>query len=209
MIRETAVVNVEGAVDLALAMPAQDLLFRSARTVGKFRAEPVTDEQIRAIYDLVKYAPTSLNQQPLRVVLVRSTEARRRLVSHMWDANKEKTMNAPLSMILAADLHFHDELPRVFPHKPEARYLFADQAVRVESARLNAALQVGYFILGVRAAGLAAGPMVGFDVKGVNEEFFGDGHHTALVVMNIGVPDGEPLYPRLPRLDYEEVFTTV
>jgi 3-hydroxypropanoate dehydrogenase len=204
-----AVIVEAAAADLALGPAAQDLLFHSARTVGKFRDAPVSDDQLRAIYDLVKNAPTSLNQQPLRVVLVRSTEARRRLVAHMWDTNKEKTMAAPLSLILAADLHFHDELPKVFPHKPEAKHMFADPAVRAASAQLNATLQIGYFILGVRAAGLAAGPMVGFDVKGINEEFFGDGQHAALVVMNIGVPNGEPLHPRLPRLAYEDVFTTV
>jgi 3-hydroxypropanoate dehydrogenase len=203
-------VIVEGVTaDLALGSAAQDLLFLNARTVGKFRDDPVSDDQLRAIYDLVKNAPTSLNQQPMRVVLVRSGEARRRLVSHMWDNNKEKTMAAPLSMILAADLHFHEELPRVFPHKPEMKQLFADPAVRAGSAQLNAALQIGYFILGVRAAGLAAGPMVGFDAKGINEEFFGDGQHAAMVVMNIGVQDGEPVHPRLPRLAYEDVFTTV
>jgi 3-hydroxypropanoate dehydrogenase len=205
----TAVVKVNGAAGLALELPAQELLFRGARTFGKFRDEPVTDEQVRAIYDLVKNAPTSLNQQPLRVVLVRSADARQRLVSHMRDNNKGKTLNAPLSIILAADLHFHEEFPKIFPHKPEVKHLFADPAVRTASARLNATLQVGYFILGVRAAGLAAGPMVGFDADGINKEFFSDGQHAVLVVMNIGIPDGEPMHPRLPRLDYEDVFTTV
>src|SRR5262245_59410827 len=96
--------DIEGTANLALGLSAQDLLFRGARTVGKFRDDPVSDDQIRVIYDLVKNAPTSLNQQPLRVVLVRSGEARRRLASHMFDGNKDKTLNAPLSMILAANL---------------------------------------------------------------------------------------------------------
>ncbi|EFC81448.1 malonic semialdehyde reductase [Parafrankia sp. EUN1f] len=201
--------TVGKAGHLALAGEAQDLLFRAARTANTFSSAPVSDEQVRAIYDLVKYAPTSMNQQPLRVVLVRSAAARERLVSQMYGNNKAKTATAPLVAILAADLNFHEELPRLFPHFPEAKDHFVDAGVRALSARLNAALQVGYFILGVRAAGLAAGPMVGFDEDGVNKEFFGDGEHAALVVVNIGEPGENAWLPRAPRLDYDEVFSTV
>lgn len=201
----------EGSNGLSLDAQAQELIFREARTAFKFSDEPVSEDQLKAIHDLVKNAPTSLNTQPLRVVVVRSKEARERLVSHMWETNQEKTANAPLSLILGADLQFQEELPRLAPHVPApvVDKLFADPAVREESAKLNATLQIGYFILGVRAAGLAAGPMTGFNAKGVDAEFFKDGNHSSLVVMNVGVPAGEPPFPRLPRLDYDDVFETV
>jgi 3-hydroxypropanoate dehydrogenase len=189
---------------------AQDQLFRQARTANSFTAEPVTEAHVRAIYDLVKWAPTSFNQQPLRVVLVRSPQARARLVEHMWDNNKAKTAAAPLVAVLAADTEFHEELPTQFPVFPEAKdAFFADPTVRGESAVLNAALQIAYFILGVRAAGLAAGPMSGFDAAGVAKEFFPDGVHRPLVVMNIGRPGENAWWERLPRLSYDEVFASV
>lgn len=193
---------------LALSAEAQDLLFRDARTANTFTDEPVGDEQMRAIYDLVKYAPTAMNQQPLRVLLVRGPEARERLVGLMSPGNQAKTAAAPLVAILAADLDFHKELPKVFPHFAGAKDLFADEARRTRSAMFNATLQVGYFILGVRAAGLAAGPMAGYDAAGIDKEFF-DGDHTVLAVVNIGKPGENAWFDRLPRLAYDEVVTTV
>jgi 3-hydroxypropanoate dehydrogenase len=194
---------------LALAPEAQDLLFREARTANTFTDEPVSDEQFQAIYDLVKFGPTSLNSQPLRVVLVRSPEARARLVAHMGGINQEKTAKAPLVAILAADTDFHDELPRLVPFKPGAREYFLDDAARERIARFNAALQVGYFIIGIRAAGLAAGPMSGFDPAGVDAEFFPDGKHKSLVVVNIGKPGPDAWFDRLPRLEHHEVVSVV
>ncbi|SHK69614.1 malonic semialdehyde reductase [Actinacidiphila paucisporea] len=195
---------------LVLDPAAQDLLFREARTANTFTADPVTDEQLQAIYDLVKYAPTAFNQQPLRVVLVRSAEGRERLVQHMAEGNRPKTSTAPLVAILAADNEFHEELPAQFPAFPQAKdAFFAERPVREKSAALNAALQVGYFIIGVRAAGLAAGPMTGFDADGINKEFFADGEHSVLAVVNIGKPGADAWYPRNPRLAYDQVVTTV
>ncbi|TKA02981.1 malonic semialdehyde reductase [Actinacidiphila oryziradicis] len=194
---------------LVLDSAAQDLLFREARTANTFTDEPVTDEQFQAIYDLIKYAPTSMNQQPLRIILVRSPEARERLVGHLAEGNQKKTATAPLVAILAADNEFHEELPSQFPHFPQAKdVVFGDRAVREESARINATIQVGYFILGVRAAGLAAGPMTGFDAEGITKEFFPDGDHSVLVVVNIGKPGKDAWFPRSPRLAYDEVVTT-
>ncbi|MFD5462799.1 malonic semialdehyde reductase [Kitasatospora sp. NPDC127059] len=195
---------------LVLDAAAQDLLFREARTANTFTDEPVTEEQVQAIYDLVKYGPTAFNQQPLRVVLVRSAEGRERLVQHLSDGNKAKTAAAPLVAILAADNEFHEELPTQFPHFPQAKdVFFSERAVREQSAKLNGALQAAYFIIGVRAAGLAAGPMTGFDGEGINKEFFGDGEHSVLAVVNIGKPGDDAWFPRSPRLAYDEVVTTV
>jgi 3-hydroxypropanoate dehydrogenase len=195
---------------LVLDPAAQDLLFREARTANTFTSEPVTDDQVQAIYDLVKYAPTAFNQQPLRAVLVRSAEGRERLVQHMAEGNQPKTATAPLVAILAADYEFHQELPAQFPAFPQAKdVFFAERPVREKSAALNAALQVGYFIIGVRAAGLAAGPMTGFDADAINKEFFADGEHSVLAVVNIGKPGENASFPRNPRLSFDEVFTTV
>ena len=194
---------------LVLDKTAQDLLFRDARTANTFSDEPVTEEQIAAIYDLVKYAPTSMNMQPLRVLLVRSPEARERLVSHMSEGNSKKTSTAPLVAVLAYDPEFHEHLPTQFPHFAGAQDVFKGQDHRFGTATLNASLQVGYFILGVRAAGLAAGPMTGFDAEGIDKEFFAESGYKTLVVVNIGKPGENAWFPRSPRLDQDLVVTTV
>lgn len=194
---------------LALAPDAQDLLFREARTANTFTDEPVTEEQARAIYDLVKWAPTAMNSQPLRIAFVRSPEARERLVANMAPANQAKTAAAPLVAVLAADTEFHRHLPRTFPHFPGAKEAFADDTARAAAARFNGAIQVGYFIIGVRAAGLAAGPMIGFDPAALSAEFFPEGGHEVLAVVNIGHPGPDAWFPRNPRLDAEDAVTTV
>ncbi|MCA6094139.1 malonic semialdehyde reductase [Streptomyces sp. SCA3-4] len=194
---------------LALDATAQDLLFREAHTANAFTDEPVSEEQVQAIYDLIKLAPTAFNQSPLRIVLVRSEEARERLVSHMAEGNQAKTRTAPLVAILAADNEFHEELPALLPHFPQAKELFfSERPVREQSAALNGALQAAYFILGIRAAGLAAGPMTGFDFAGVQKEFLDD-DHTPLMVVNIGKPAEDAFYPRSPRLSFDQAVTTV
>ncbi|MEU0049678.1 malonic semialdehyde reductase [Streptomyces sp. NPDC006184] len=196
-------------MSLVLDPAAQDLLFREARTANTFTDEPVTDEQVQAIYDLVKYGPTAFNQTPLRITLVRSAEARERLLPHMAEGNRPKTATAPLVAILSADNEFHEELPALFPAFPQAKDLFfAERPARESAAAFNAALQAAYFVVGVRAAGLAAGPMTGFDFEGVRKEFLDD-DHTPLMIVNIGRPGPDAWYPRSPRLAYEDVVTTV
>lgn len=194
--------------ELVLSGHAQDLLFREARTANTFSAEPVSEEQIQAVYDLVKWGPTSMNIQPLRALVVRSDEGKQRLLPHMAEGNQPKTRSAPLNVVLAADVDFHENLPKVFPHKPDAKNLFSDVTARERTATLNASLQIGYFILGVRAAGLAVGPMTGFDADGVDTEFFAGTSWKSLVVVNIGKPGENPWFARLPRLDYEEIVAT-
>ncbi|MFI9060651.1 malonic semialdehyde reductase [Streptomyces sp. NPDC053429] len=196
-------------MSLVLDAAAQDLLFREARTANTFSDEPVTEEQVQAIYDLVKYGPTAFNQTPLRITLVRSAEARQRLVKHMAEGNQAKTASAPLVAILSADNEFHEELPQLLPHFPQAKdAFFSERPVREQAALLNAALQAGYFIIGVRAAGLAAGPMTGLDFDGVQKEFLDD-DHTPLMVVNIGKPGEDAWFPRSPRLEFDQVITTV
>lgn len=196
-------------MSLVLDPAAQDLLFREARTANTFSSEPVTDEQIAAIYDLVKYGPTAFNQSPLRITLVRSPEARERLVKHMAEGNQPKTASAPLVAILSTDHEFHEELPQLFPHAPAIKDMFfSERPVREQAGTLNATLQAAYFIIGVRAAGLAAGPMTGFDFAGVQKEFLDD-DHSPLMVVNIGKPGEDAWFPRSPRLEQDQVITTI
>ncbi|MER5763494.1 malonic semialdehyde reductase [Streptomyces sp. NPDC002082] len=196
-------------MSLVLDAAAQDLLFREARTANTFSDEPVTEEQVQAIYGLVKFGPTAFNQTPLRITLVRSPEARERLVKHMAEGNQAKTAAAPLVAILSADNEFHEELPQLLPHFPQAKdAFFSERPVREQSALVNSALQAAYFIIGVRAAGLAAGPMTGLDFGGIQKEFL-DGDHTPLMVINIGKPGEDAWFPRSPRLEFDQVITTV
>ena len=195
---------------LTLDAAAQNLLFRAARTANTFTDEPVTDEQIRAIHDLIRHGPTGFNSQPLRIVLMRSVAARQRLLPHLSERNRAKTATAPLVAILAADTAFHEHLPRIFPHRPGIKdRLDADPAGREAQARFNAALQIGYLIVGIRAAGLAAGPMAGFDPAGVDAEFFPNGRLRSLLVVNIGRPGPDAWADRLPRLAHDDVVRTV
>ncbi|NYH51813.1 3-hydroxypropanoate dehydrogenase [Nocardiopsis arvandica] len=197
---------------LVLDKVAQDLLFRDARSANSFTDEPVTEEQVRAIHDLVRYGPTAMNNQPLRVTVVRSRQARERLVPHMAGNNAPKTLTAPLTLILSSDSDFHENFPKTFPVVPDARDNFAGMPVeaRRSMADQNALLQIAYLIVGVRAAGLAAGPMSGFDAEGVRREFFGeDSALRPLVVMNVGRPGPDAWFDRLPRLEHDEVFTEI
>ncbi len=188
---------------------AQDLLFREARTINNFSDEPVSDDQLRAIYDLVQWAPTSANTQPLRIVIVRSAEAKARLMPHVFEGNQAKTASAPIVAIIAADGDFHENIPRLFPIRPEMKDHFVDPAVREPFASFNATLQAAYFILGIRAVGLSAGPLAGFDQAGVDAEFFAGTPLKSLLLINIGKPGPDATFPRLPRLEFDDVFTIV
>jgi 3-hydroxypropanoate dehydrogenase len=194
---------------LALDDYAQELLFRSARTANTFSSQPVTDQQLAAIYELAKWGPTAMNSQPLRIVAIRTPEARERVVAHLAGGNKARTAAAPLTVVLAADYDFHENLDKTFPVFPGARDLFAEKDSRVETATFNAALQMGYFIVAARSAGLGVGPMTGFDADGLSQELFPDGRLRALMVVNLGYPAENAFRPRQPRLDYDEAVTTI
>jgi 3-hydroxypropanoate dehydrogenase len=193
---------------LALAPAAQALLFRDARTANAYSDEPVDDAVLKAVFDLVRWAPTSMNCQPLRILALRSAASRSRLLPHMAEGNRDKVTDAPLVLLLAADHSFTTYMPQLFPYLDDPDAVFGDPGFRGATADYNAAMQVAYLILGVRAAGLGAGPMAGFDRAGVDAEFFPDGRLRASLVMTLGVPDPEATRPRLPRLDYDAVVTT-
>jgi 3-hydroxypropanoate dehydrogenase len=184
------------------------VLFTEARTANTWADTPVSDEELSSIWELAKWAPTSANTQPLRVLYVRPGEGRDRLLKHMADGNRAKTEIAPAVAILAVDTQFHEHIPTVFPMRPEMKDVFeANEELRLKGGSFNAALQAGYFILAVRAHGLAAGPMTGFDNAGVDAEFFPDGRYRSILVINIGHPGENPWFDRLPRLPHDDVVS--
>lgn len=181
-------------------------LFTDARTANTFAITPVTDTELTEIWELAKWAPTAANTQPLRVLYVRG-DGRQRLIQHMADGNKAKTASAPAVAVLALDSRFHEHIPTVLPFRPELKEVYAaNDAMRDDAAKFNAALQAGYFLLAVRALGLAAGPMGGFDRAALDADFFPDGRFRSILVVNIGHPGVDPWFPRLPRLDDADVI---
>lgn len=208
----TETAEVTATVRLPVELPVLDeegraTLFTEARTANTFSSQPVTDDELRGIWELAKWPPTAANTQPLRVVYVRNQEARERLVGHLMEGNQAKTRSAPVTAILAADLEFHEYVPALLPFKPELKdYYASDEAMRHNQARFNATLQAAYFLLAVRAVGLAAGPMGGFDRAGVDADFFPDGRYQSLLVVNIGHPGENAWFERLPRLADDTVL---
>jgi 3-hydroxypropanoate dehydrogenase len=183
------------------------LLFTDARTANSFAPTAVSDEELAAVWELAKWGPSAANTQPLRVLYVRTDEGRARLVAHMSDGNKDKTLSAPAVAVLAVDTQFHEYIPTVLPHKPELRDVFAaNEAMATSTARFSSAMQAGYFVVAVRAAVLAAGPMAGFDAAAVDAEFFPDGRFKSILVVNIGHPGENPWFDRLPRLEHADVL---
>jgi 3-hydroxypropanoate dehydrogenase len=194
---------------LAIDADAAARLFTEARSATSFTDDPVSAEQLRAIYELSKYPPTAANTNPLRIVFADSPEARARLAERMSEGNRARVERAPAVAVLAADLDFHEHIPRLFPARAEMRDRFAaDEDLRERQARFNATLQIGYFLMAVRAAGLAAAPMAGFDVEGVEHDLFPGGRQRVLLVVAIGTPE-EPRFERLPRLDYDQAVRHV
>ncbi|MGW5482911.1 malonic semialdehyde reductase [Streptomyces sp. NPDC004008] len=182
------------------------LLFTEARTANTFAATAVTDDELAMIWDLARWSPSAANSQPLRVLFVRTREGKERLVQHLDEGNKAKTLSAPAVAVLAYDVDFHEQMPTVFPARGDMlRAAFADQTETRETlAAYNSALQTGVFLLAVRAAGLAAGPMAGFDKAGVDKEFFVGTSWRSHLVVNIGHPGVDPWFPRLPRVPLED-----
>ena len=182
-----------------------DLIFRNARTHNVWLSAPVPEEKLRAIWNVMKFGPTSANCSPLRIVFVQSTEAKERLVACMSVNNQAKTRVAPVTAILAMDLEFYEKLPRLFPHDQTARSWFAGKPEHIkETALRNSSLQGAYFIIAARALGLDCGPMSGFDADKVNAEFFADSKWKVNFVCSLGHGDASKLFPRSPRLDFDE-----
>lgn len=179
-------------------------LFTEARTHNVWLDEPVSDEQLRQLYDLLKWGPTSANCSPMRVIFCKSPEAKAKLVPLMDPGNREKTGNAPVTAIIGMDMAFYDHLPKLFPHT-DARPWFAGKEAKIaETAFRNSSLQGAYLILAARAIGLDCGPMSGFDAAGVDAAFWAGTTVKTNFVCSLGHGDSTRLFPRSPRLTFEE-----
>ena len=189
---------------------ALDIVFRNARTHNEWLDDPVTDDDLRAIFDAMKFGPTTANSWPARFVFLRSRESREKLAPHLSEGNREKTLRAPICAIVAYDLEFYERLDRLFPHDPTARSWFAgkDEHVRVTALR-NGSLQGAYFIVAARSLGFDCGPMSGFDNDGVDAAFFAGSGWRSNFLCNLGHGDASKLFPRNPRPGFDEVCRIV
>jgi len=193
-----------------LSETALDQLFRSARTYNAFLPKEVSDDQLHQIYELTKFGPTSANSSPMRVVFVRSKEAKEKLSPFMSEGNRAKTLAAPVSAIVGTDHEFYEKLPQLFPHADARSWFVGNQPAIDITAFRNASLQGAYLILAARAVGLDCGPMSGFDADGVNAAFFAGTAVKANFIINIGYGDASrDLFPRSPRLTFDEACKIV
>jgi 3-hydroxypropanoate dehydrogenase len=193
---------------MMLSPEGMDLMFRTARTQNGWQPKPVSDEQLRQLYELMKWAPTTMNSSPARLVFLRSAEAKTRLKPALSPGNLEKSMAAPVTAIVAYDTRFYELLPRLFPHNQNARGVFAGEEKKAHAettAFRNASMQGGYFILAARAIGLDCGPMSGFDNTKVDAEFFSGSAIKSNFLCNLGYGDRAKVMPRNPRLEFDEM----
>lgn len=181
-----------------------DIIFRTARTHSIWQDKPVSDELLREIYDLMKWAPTSANCSPARILFIRSESAKQRLLPTLIEGNVEKTRTAPVTAIIAQDHDFYEKLPRLFPHADARSWFAGNQPLIDTTAFRNATLQGAYLIIAARALGLDAGPMSGFDNAKVDQEFFKGTSIKSNFLINLGYGDAEKLFPRSPRLSFDE-----
>lgn len=185
--------------------PDQWILFTNARTANSFSNRPVADEQLREIYDLMKWGPTWANTGPLWILYLTTPEGEARLLPHLDLGNTAKANSAPVNAILAVDSTHHHRIPQLLPFRPQMRdALEADPKLREQIGIGSGWMQGAYFITATRAAGLAAGPLGGFNHKGVDAEFFPDGDWNSFLIVNIGHPGDNPWFDRLPRLNYDQ-----
>ena len=190
--------------DNALSADALGQLFNDARSYNDWLDQPVSDEQLHAIWDLAKMAPTSANMQPARIVWVKSEEQKAKLASFAMDANQPKIMAAPVTAIIGYDIDFHEELPWLFPHTDAKSWFEGDETGREEGGFRNSSLQGAYLMLAARALGLDCGPMSGFDGDKVNAEFFAnEPRHRVNFICSIGYGDPASVFDRSPRPDFE------
>ncbi|UPG89603.1 malonic semialdehyde reductase [Luteibacter aegosomaticola] len=183
-----------------------DQLFRHARTFNAWQDKEVTDAQLKELYDLVKMGPTSANSSPMRVVFIKSQDAKARLKPFLSENNAGKTMSAPVTAIVATDFAFYDHLPKLFPHAPARDWFVGNDALVEATGFRNSSLQGAYLIMAARSLGLDCGPMSGYDQAGLDAEFFAGTHIKSNFLVNIGYGDANTnLFGRLPRFDFDEV----
>jgi 3-hydroxypropanoate dehydrogenase len=183
---------------------ALDALFREARSQNKWRDEPVSDDTIRALYDVLKFGPTSANWSPARFLFLRTPESKQRLAPALSSGNMEKTMSAPVTVVVAYDPKFYDYLPRLFPHTDAKPWFTSNPELAQETAFRNGTLQGAYFLMAARALGFGVGPMSGFDNAKVDAEFLSDRGWKSNFLVNIGHGDQNEEKPRGPRFWFDE-----
>ncbi len=189
-----------------LSSAALDVVFCEARTHNIWREGEITDDDIHAIYELLKFGPTSANCCPARLVWVRSAEAKAKLKPFLDESNTAKTLAAPVTVIVAHDLEFYEKLPRLFPHDQSARSWFAGKPEKIETTAFrNGTLQGAYLLLAARALGFDCGPMSGFDNAGLDAVYFAGTAWRSNFLVNLGHGDASKLFPRSPRFSFEEV----
>ncbi len=189
---------------------ALDIIFRQARTHNGWTDEPVSDETLKQLYDLMKWGPTSANCSPTRIVFVKSKEAKEKLAPALSEGNLKKTMAAPVTAILGYDVEFYERLPELFPHAPDAKTWFNwSKEWAEQTAFRNGSLQGAYFMIAARSLGLDCGPMSGFDMKKVDDAFFAGTTVKVNFLCNLGHGDPSALFGRSPRLPFEEVCKIV
>jgi 3-hydroxypropanoate dehydrogenase len=184
---------------------ALDTLFFAARTHNEWQDRPVEDALLRELHDTLRWAPTSANCSPMRVVFVKSPEAKARLLPTLMEGNVEKTRTAPVTAIIGQDMAFYEHLPRLFPHADARAWFVGNEALIEQTALRNATLQGGYLILAARALGLDCGPMSGFDPDQVNAAFFAGTTTRVNFLCNLGYGRPEALFPRSPRFEFADV----
>ncbi|CAH2600865.1 putative malonic semialdehyde reductase [Rhodovastum atsumiense] len=189
---------------MPLDADALDLLFREARTHFKWADQPVSDDELRQVFDLLKMGPTSANSSPARFLFLRTPEAREKLRPALSAGNVEKTMTAPVTVIVAHDPHFYDHLPKLFPHADAKSWFSGNPELAEETAFRNGTLQGAYLIMAARAVGLDAGPMSGFDKAKVDDAFLWDRGWKSNFLVNLGHGDASALFPRSPRFSFDE-----
>ena len=187
-----------------LADAALDQLFRTARTQNAFQDRPVEDSQLHALYELLKWGPTAANSTPARFVFVKSAEAKQKLAPALSEGNRAKTLAAPVTVFVGFDLDFHEKLPYLFPHTDAKAWFDGPREGRHEGAFRNGSLQGAYLMMAARALGLDAGPMSGFDNAKVDEAFFAGTAIKSNFLVNLGYGDPAGVFPRLPRLSFDE-----
>jgi 3-hydroxypropanoate dehydrogenase len=194
----------ESAKTAGLSKEALDQIYRNARTHSAWLPKRVPVEKLREVYELARMGPTSANASPARFVFIESEAAKARLLPALMPLNVDKTKAAPVTVIVAWDSEFYEKLPKLLPQKDMRSFFAGNKAFAEETAFRNSSLQGAYFIIAARSVGLDCGPMSGFDAAKVNAEFFPDGKWKANFLCNLGYGDPSKLFPRNPRLDFDE-----
>jgi len=193
----------------SLSQQSLDILFNTARSHNGWKSTGVTDEQLHNIYDLMKMGPTGANCCPARIQFVKTDDARQQLLSCVSEGNVEKCRTAPVVAVIGMDMEFYEKLPKLFPHTDARSWYIGNDEAIANTAFRNSTLQAAYFMMAARSLGLDCGPMTGFDADKMNAVFFPDGKIQINMICAIGHGDESKIFPRSPRLDFDEACNII